>query len=298
MTTSEPSAPVVVEVLAAAADELAERVAPLFAQHLGAIVIEARSADPADAAAFGALVTRYTKLMNAALSPRLAIEAEADAAAAGRDRGHARLHWPIATRLRSAYSLVALVARDATAFLPAVAVDGRMVLVPLAQRDALGDPHGGSETPASFVTLWREVLEVDFAGDADLTRAIAAASDSVLEERLRERTASSGSGSGSSGLAFRVRPQTFTCGEWTAAVLEAVGATAAGSSPLAVEVSGPVDVRPRRTTLRLVRSRAVEAAIKLRPRERGEFPLEIFCLRRDGAFVADVPWYHIWLESG
>lgn len=211
--------------------------------------------------------------------------------------------------------------------LPAVAIQDRMVLVP----HDLGKSLTGTEELLSlFRPLEMEgVIEVNFEDPSALEGAVTKVAQKVrsdmieelrayasyrpreeinfaklaqdlgidwrfikdtLQARVRESTFYN-------QLSCRIDRQELPLGRWTKVTLTIENTSELGLSGLTVEISGPVQILPRRLQTDIVPQSTQELTISIRPEDLGDFPLEVvFFLPEDQVFLEWMPVHHVWLQ--
>jgi hypothetical protein len=214
---------------------------------------------------------------------------------------------------------------DLEYFFPAVALNGRMVLVPRGMRrqvqlDPGSQPFRNLEAPS--------ILETDFADPAALEEACIQIARSLHAEFLADLHAYASIHQWQALDFARVardldvspdfvaqflgdtgeRLSTYrriTCtanrdrvasGRWTRIDLALRNGSEADLPALRLEVAGPVQIRPTRIEVALPAGAERIVPISVLPSEPGEFPLEISLFQpEDGVLGEQLPLHYVWL---
>jgi hypothetical protein len=215
-------------------------------------------------------------------------------------------------------------------FFPALAIRGRMVLVPKGQNDQLRRLGGTSPLApwAESSEYHRDVFEVDFEDQADVENAVRLLADSLcqevdrdveayrmlhpkadladvarslqvdvglLERRLQE---AAGHADAYRHLSLDISTDTVSFGRWNRVELRISNQSASGISNVLVLVSsGPVDILPKQIEVDLTAHSVTAVPLSINPESPGEFPLEFkLVLSRDQVLEQWLPSYPIWLK--
>jgi len=210
---------------------------------------------------------------------------------------------------------------------PAVAVNDRMVLVP----EKLGLRLTGSEALPLFRPLeMGGVLEVDFEQPEALDKALLKIGDMMraeavqmvrqyasyragaeintsdasrdlgfeepfLEEALKQEA---GKNSFYGQLACEFSRTAFPMKRWTRVNVKITNPSDVELRGLAMDIRGPVRVKPTRMETNLPARGSVQIDLALQPEEDGEFPIEVvFALAEDRALKGWLPFTHVWLTA-
>jgi hypothetical protein len=217
---------------------------------------------------------------------------------------------------------------DARVLFPAVAVNGRMVLVP----ENLVSRLTSAEGMALFRPLEAGGLaEVDFAQPELLGKAIQKVGDllraDAVEMVRRYVTYSSHANQDlkqvAANLGFDDVPfledamkqqahrHTFygqlTCQfsrtafpmkRWTRVTITIKNSSDVGLSSLFVDFRGPIRIRPERVATDVLANGSAEIDVAIKPEDEGEFPLEVaFTLAEDRALRDWLPTTYVWLTT-
>jgi hypothetical protein len=215
-------------------------------------------------------------------------------------------------------------------FLPALAIRGRMALVPRGQNDVLQRLDGTSPLSpwAGPSEYRRDVIEVDFQNQVDIEDAVRSLAERVrqeidhdigvyralhpkakpadiarsleididlLEQRLRE---AAGRADVYSHLQLALSTETVSFGRWTCVELRISNESGSKVSNVSVSVpSGPVDIVPKRIELDLAALSTTVVRLSVKQEEPSEFPLEFkLALPNDDLLERWLPSYPIWLK--
>ena len=214
-------------------------------------------------------------------------------------------------------------------FFPALAIRGRMILVPRGQNDQLRLLGGISPlTPwAGSSQYHRDVIEVNFEDQADVENAVRSLTDRLCQEvdhdveeyRIRhpkadladiarslevdmgllERRLQEAAGRADTYryLRIEVSTDTISFGQWNRVELRISNQSTSEISNILILVSsGPVDILPKQIEVDLAAHSVTAVPLSIKPEEPGEFPLEFkMVLSSDELFERWLPSYPIWL---
>ncbi len=284
------------------------------------------------AAGLTSLGALYARLLVASTPPsqRLAVEVKTYDWLS--QSPYVRIYWPVYSH-RSPYIWtidVPFFEEGGFAFFfPALAVRGRMVLVPKGQNDQLRRLGGASPlTPWAGPSEYRrDVIEVDFENRAEIESAVRSLAGKLcqevdrdveayrslhpkanmadiarslevdvgfLERRLQEATTHADA---YSHLRLDVSTDTISFGRWNRVELRISNQSAAKISDVSILVSsGPIDILPKPIKADLAAHSVTAVPLSIKPQEPGEFPLEFkLVLSGDELLERWLPTYPIWL---
>lgn len=259
-----------------------------------------------------ALATRYVKLLQASIPPHKALRLGVTSLS------------PYGFYVYSIYFERFYSIQGFSPLFPAVAIHGRMVMVPsLLSKSLLG-----VEDLSLFLPLHTGgVIEVDFNNSVALQEALTKVSRMLQTDIAQELMAHMSFKKDSdpralaqewgvdrgfieTALASRARESTLydrlSCeldreslrlGRWSRFGLRIRNNSEIHLPHLEVEIRGPVQIRPSRLEANVPARGHQELAIALKPEELGDFPLEIRFLLPEDHLLADwIPAHHIWLH--
>lgn len=216
-------------------------------------------------------------------------------------------------------------------FFPALAIRGRMALVPRGQNDQLRRLGGSSplEPWAGSAKYHREVVEVDFEDQADVENAVRLLSDSLCQEidrdveayrmlhpkadlaniarslqvdveflewRLQDAVARTDA---YRHLSLDISTDTVLLGQWNRVELRISNQSdSAIANVLVLVSSGPVDILPKQIQVDLPAHSVTAVPLSINPKSPGEFPLEFKLISsHDQVLEQWLPSYPIWLKT-
>lgn len=215
---------------------------------------------------------------------------------------------------------------DLMYFFPAVAVNGRMAVVPSGMKAQL---HLESDSSPFRTAEIISVVEADFSQKLSVEQGLAALARRVRAEFLLDLRSyashhrwqeidlarlardlevshdfiASMIGPGALALSnydlirCSVDRERIPFDRWSKLILTARNESESDLGGLRVLVSGPVHLRPSRLEAKLAARSQVEIAFAVLPQEKGEFPLEISFVRPgDDLFLDRLPVHHVWLQ--
>lgn len=266
------------------------------------------------------LVGRYTKLLQASIPPERGLKLSARILEMFGYRVYLQVQYTLGYPVSFSES-------EAHYFFPAVAMHDRLLMVP----DKLGEIlRTKAEVLSPFKPLeMGSVMEVDFEDEAGLEKAVLQVWQGLRGDFLREVRAYATYHSGQeldlaqlaqaqdvdvgfiqhvlksdleelafySLLTCELDQTTISMGRWTKVNLTISNDSREDLANLAVEIGGPVKVRPARIWTSVTAGSAQQLPIALMPEDKGEFPLEIvLTLPEDRAFENWLPVHHVWLQ--
>lgn len=213
-------------------------------------------------------------------------------------------------------------------FFPAVAIRGRMVIVPKGQNKIL---KGDLKDKDALARLRPNVAEVDLSDEAKLEKAMAAVGQRLRTE-LRHELQAYGSfrkpgdwkladAATHLGVTLSLLQRALqqeapkatriyerlscefdrtevTAGRWNKVTLRIRNESDVDLAELTAQVIGPVEVLPARIPAAVKARSSTEVPVSVKPSDLGAFPLEIaFLLPEDQVLAEWLPRHHIWLES-
>jgi hypothetical protein len=295
---------------------------------------------------------RYTQLLQATIPPEKGLHLTVSTMDFYRDRIYLGIYWPIYVQgywseiagtsvYFEGYSLNRRVTcypalgdaataperRGLELFFPALAVRGRMVMVPKGQAellDQIGAPPLGMSQE-----LPRDVLEVDFYDDAELREATERVARSTLAEVAQDlhshvrQFPSETLDVGDVAAKLEVTPailqhviaedvvplyslltcdlerHDFALGRWTKTGIRVGNGSDTSLEQVMVTVSGPVEARPSSIYVDVPARGDVTAEIALRPSDPGDIPLEIALVLHDHQALSEwlPPPEPVWVTS-
>jgi hypothetical protein len=216
-------------------------------------------------------------------------------------------------------------------FLPALAIRGRMALVPRGQNDVLQRLGGTSPLSpwAGPSEYRRDVIEVDFQDQVEIEDAVRSLAERVrrevdhdigvyralhpraespdiarsleididlLERQLRD---AAGRANAYCHLRLALSTETVSFGRWTPVELCISNQSSSKISNVSVSVfSGPADIVPKRIELDLAALSTTVIRLSVKQEEPSEFPLEFkLALPNDDLLERWLPSCPIWLKA-
>jgi len=304
---------------------LVAQLTQLFAKHIDAGL-------PVSVATFGSgssemTATRYVKLLQASIPPEVGLKLEMKTVEMFGTRIYLRVYWPMSASSTAGGNLELSSGRSGEYFFPAVAIHDRMVIVPVGQDTALSELSKGGPID---LALQRDLIEVDFKNQEQLADAVEKVGQQLSEELWREfrayvsqekpdpvddqavarvlevpvdllrRSLSEQSAARAYGqLSFELDREKLPVGKWTKVSMRIRNDSSRDLPGVRVVISGPLDYLPSTITVDLAPQSDSILVLSLRPRDEGDFPMEVaFVLTDDAALSNWLPKHHVWLSSG
>ena len=269
---------------------------------------------------------RYIKLLQAAIPPERGISLSADTFSVYSYRLYIKAYFSI----RNIYSYRSFLGHDVSNFFPAVAIQDRMVFVPIGLARTL---VGGIDVLPPFSALKEGgALELDYRNEAAIKNAVQLLADTLRRDFMRSLQAYSEfenvaeldlqkiaddlnmdleyvqhvlkgetrafEGGAYGQLNVELTPRSGPLNHWTKATLTLENTSDTDLTNALIKVKGPVSVLPEPIQVSVPAHSTKQETISIKPHDPGDFPIEIsWVLAEDKSFADWIRGKPIWFTS-
>jgi hypothetical protein len=270
---------------------------------------------------------RYLKLLQAAIPPERGISLGLDEFSYSIYRVYIKAYFSMSGSYWG--STRGFAGGDLLDFFPAVAVQDRMVLVPLGLRRTLA--RSSEDFPAFPALKAGGVLELDFNDENALRSAVRTVSEKLNADFLKELQAYRSFQDLSSlslqaladdlnadlgyiqhllkgdehifdGAAYKdfewtITPEELPVNRWTKVTLSLRNNSDQNLDKLLVQIRGPVKVSPERIELTVAANASADTLVAIKPEESGDYPLEVVAvLPQDKPLAGFIQAKPVWVK--